>query len=306
MEQAKIKAAKQENGYIDQVTDEDVAAVVSQWTGVPLQQLEKKESQRLLDLEKVLHKRVVGQEEAVKAISRAIRRARSGLKDPNRPIGSFMFLGPTGVGKTELAKALAEAMFGSEEALIRVDMSEYMEKYSTSRLIGSPPGYVGYEEGGQLTEKIRQKPYSVILLDEVEKAHPMMEKRILEELKKAFRPEFLNRIDETVVFKSLDQEQIHEIVKIMSRAVLDRMKEHEIKVKITSAAYDVIGKVGFDPEYGARPIRRALQKEIEDRLAEALLSGQIQLGDTVTIGASKGKITLTVKNPKEEKIPEKV
>ena len=365
LEQAKIKAAKQENGYIDQVTDEDVAAVVSQWTGVPLQQLEKKESQRLLDLEKVLHKRVVGQEEAVKAISRAIRRARSGLKDPNRPIGSFMFLGPTGVGKTELAKALAEAMFGSEEALIRVDMSEYMEKYSTSRLIGSPPGYVGYEEGGQLTEKIRQKPYSVILLDEVEKAHPdvfnillqvlddghltdskgrkvdfrntilimtsnigateireeknvgfnvkdiskdhaMMEKRILEELKKAFRPEFLNRIDETVVFKSLDQEQIHEIVKIMSRAVLDRMKEHEIKVKITLAAYDVIGKVGFDPEYGARPIRRALQKEIEDRLAEALLSGQIQLGDTVTIGASKGKITLTVKNPKEEKIPEKV
>ncbi|MFQ9630222.1 MAG: ATP-dependent Clp protease ATP-binding subunit [Enterococcus avium] len=365
LEQSKIKAAKQENGYIDQVTDEDVAAVVSQWTGVPLQQLEKKESQRLLDLEKVLHKRVVGQEEAVKAISRAIRRARSGLKDPNRPIGSFMFLGPTGVGKTELAKALAEAMFGSEEALIRVDMSEYMEKYSTSRLIGSPPGYVGYEEGGQLTEKIRQKPYSVILLDEVEKAHPdvfnillqvlddghltdskgrkvdfrntilimtsnigateireeknvgfnvkdiskdhaMMEKRILEELKKAFRPEFLNRIDETVVFKSLEQEQIHEIVKIMSRAVLDRMKEHEIKVKITSAAYDVIGKVGFDPEYGARPIRRALQKEIEDRLAEALLSGQIQLGDTVTIGASKGKITLTVKNPKEEKIPEKV
>lgn len=365
LEQAKVKAAKQENGYIDQVTDEDVASVVSQWTGVPLQQLEKKESQRLLDLEKVLHKRVVGQEEAVTAISRAIRRARSGLKDPNRPIGSFMFLGPTGVGKTELAKALAEAMFGSEEALIRVDMSEYMEKYSTSRLIGSPPGYVGYEEGGQLTEKIRQKPYSVILLDEVEKAHPdvfnillqvlddghltdskgrkvdfrntilimtsnigateireeknvgfnvkditkdhaAMEKRILEELKKAFRPEFINRIDETVVFKSLDQEQIHEIVKIMSRSVLDRMKEHEIKVRITAAAYDVIGKVGFDPEYGARPIRRALQKEIEDRLAEALLSGQIQLGDAVTIGASKGKITLTVKNTKEEKIPEKV
>ena len=365
LEQAKIKAAKQENGYLDQVTDEDVAAVVSQWTGVPLQQLEKKESQRLLDLENVLHKRVVGQEDAVKAISRAIRRARSGLKDPNRPIGSFMFLGPTGVGKTELAKALAEAMFGSEEALIRVDMSEYMEKYSTSRLIGSPPGYVGYEEGGQLTEKIRQKPYSVILLDEVEKAHPdvfnillqvlddghltdskgrkvdfrntilimtsnigateireeknvgfnvkditkdhqAMEKRILEELKKAFRPEFLNRIDETVVFKSLDQEQIHEIVKIMSRSILDRMKEHEIQVKITPAAYDVIGKVGFDPEYGARPIRRALQKEIEDRLAEALLSGQIQLGDAVTIGASKGKITLTVKNLKEEKIPEKV
>ncbi len=365
LEQAAITEAKQENGYINRVTDEDVAAVVSQWTGVPLQQLEKKESQRLLDLESVLHKRVVGQDTAVQAISRAIRRARSGLKDPNRPIGSFMFLGPTGVGKTELAKALAEAMFGSEESLIRVDMSEFMEKYSTSRLIGSPPGYVGYEEGGQLTEKIRQKPYSVILLDEVEKAHPdvfnillqvlddghltdakgrkvdfrntilimtsnigateireeknvgfnvkditkdhdLMEKRILEELKKAFRPEFLNRIDETVVFQSLDQEQIHEIVKIMSRSIIERMTEHEIKVKITAAALDVIGKVGFDPEYGARPIRRALQKEVEDRLAEALLSGQIQLGDSVTIGASKGKITLTVRAPKEEKVPQEV
>ncbi|MEO1769166.1 ATP-dependent Clp protease ATP-binding subunit [Candidatus Enterococcus ferrettii] len=365
LERAAITEAKQENGYINRVTDEDVASVVSQWTGVPLQQLEKKESQRLLDLENVLHKRVVGQDTAVKAISRAIRRARSGLKDPNRPIGSFMFLGPTGVGKTELAKALAEAMFGSEEALIRVDMSEFMEKYSTSRLIGSPPGYVGYEEGGQLTEKIRQKPYSVILLDEVEKAHPdvfnillqvlddghltdskgrkvdfrntilimtsnigateireeknvgfnvkditkdhdAMEKRILEELKKAFRPEFLNRIDETVVFQSLDQEQIHEIVKIMSRSIVERMTEHEIKVKITASAFDVIGKVGFDPEYGARPIRRALQKEVEDRLAEALLSGQIQLGDAVTIGASKGKITLTVRAPKEDKIPQEV
>lgn len=365
LQQAAIMEAKQENGYLDQVTDEDVAAVVSQWTGVPLQQLEKKESQRLLDLEKVLHKRVVGQDDAVKAISRAIRRARSGLKDPERPIGSFMFLGPTGVGKTELAKALAEAMFGSEEALVRVDMSEFMEKYSTSRLIGSPPGYVGYDEGGQLTEKIRQKPYSVILLDEVEKAHPdvfnillqvlddghltdskgrkvdfrntilimtsnigateireeknvgfnakditkdhvAMEKRIMEELKKAFRPEFLNRIDETVVFQSLDQEQIHEIVKIMSRSVVERMTEHEIKVKITPAAIDVIGKVGFDPEYGARPIRRALQKEIEDRLAEALLSGQIKLGDHVTIGASKGKITLNVKAPADDRVVEKV
>ncbi|MBV7391949.1 ATP-dependent Clp protease ATP-binding subunit [Enterococcus sp. ALS3] len=360
-----LKEAKQEKGYANEVTEEDVAAVVSQWTGVPLQQLEKKESQRLLDLENVLHKRVVGQEDAVKAISRAIRRARSGLKDPNRPIGSFMFLGPTGVGKTELAKALAEAMFGSEESLIRVDMSEYMEKFSTSRLIGSPPGYVGYDEGGQLTEKIRQKPYAVILLDEVEKAHPdvfnillqvlddgyltdakgrrvdfrntilimtsnigarevreeksvgfgakdimqdhvSMEKRIFEELKRTYRPEFLNRIDETLVFQSLNQDQIHEIVKIMSQSIVERMTEHEIKVKITPAAIDVIGKVGFDPEYGARPIRRALQKEVEDRLAEALLSGLIQLGDSVTIGASKGKITLTVKNATEEKVPAKV
>ncbi|HFM5862425.1 TPA: ATP-dependent Clp protease ATP-binding subunit [Enterococcus faecium] len=353
--------AKQEQGYSDRVTEEDVATVVSEWTGVPLQQLEKKESKRLLELEGLLHERVVGQDEAVKAVSRAIRRARSGLKDPDRPIGSFMFLGPTGVGKTELAKALSEVMFGSEDALIRVDMSEFMEKYSTSRLIGSPPGYVGYDEGGQLTEKIRQKPYSVILLDEVEKAHPdvfnlllqvlddghltdskgrkvdfrntimimtsnigatqireeknvgfnvqdvtkdhkAMQKRILEELKKAFRPEFLNRIDETVVFHSLSKDEIHTIVQIMSKAIIKRLKEQDIQVKITPSAIDVIGKAGFDPEYGARPIRRALQKEIEDRLSEALLGGEIRLGDHVTVGASKGKITLNVRGPKKETV----
>ena len=353
--------AKQEQSYSDRVTEEDVATVVSEWTGVPLQQLEKKESERLLELEGLLHERVVGQDEAVKAVSRAIRRARSGLKDPDRPIGSFMFLGPTGVGKTELAKALSEVMFGSEDALIRVDMSEFMEKYSTSRLIGSPPGYVGYDEGGQLTEKIRQKPYSVILLDEVEKAHPdvfnlllqvlddghltdskgrkvdfrntimimtsnigatqireeknvgfnvqdvtkdhkAMQKRILEELKKAFRPEFLNRIDETVVFHSLSKDEIHTIVQIMSKAIIKRLKEQDIQVKITPSAIDVIGKAGFDPEYGARPIRRALQKEIEDRLSEALLGGEIRLGDHVTVGASKGKITLNVRGPKKETV----
>ena len=353
--------AKQEQGYSDRVTEEDVATVVSEWTGVPLQQLEKKESERLLELEGLLHERVVGQDEAVKAVSRAIRRARSGLKDPDRPIGSFMFLGPTGVGKTELAKALSEVMFGSEDALIRVDMSEFMEKYSTSRLIGSPPGYVGYDEGGQLTEKIRQKPYSVILLDEVEKAHPdvfnlllqvlddghltdskgrkvdfrntimimtsnigatqireeknvgfnvqdvtkdhkAMQKRILEELKKAFRPEFLNRIDETVVFHSLSKDEIHTIVQIMSKAIIKRLKEQDIQVKITPSAIDVIGKAGFDPEYGARPIRRALQKEIEDRLSEALLGGEIRFGDHVTVGASKGKITLNVRGPKKETV----
>ena len=346
--------AKEATGFADQVTAEDVATVVSQWTGVPLQQMEKKESERLLELESILHQRVVGQDEAVQAVARAIRRARSGLKDPDRPIGSFLFLGPTGVGKTELAKTLAEAMFGSEDSLVRVDMSEFMEKYSTSRLIGSPPGYVGYDEGGQLTEKIRSKPYAVILLDEVEKAHPdvfnillqvlddgyltdskgrkvdfrntilimtsnigatqireeknvgfnatditrdhrKMQKRILEELKKAFRPEFLNRIDETVVFRSLDEGEIHQIVKIMSKAIIKRLAEQDIRLKITPAAIDVIGKAGFDPEYGARPIRRALQKEVEDRLSEALLSGQIHLGDQVTIGAKKGKITLTVK-----------
>ena len=351
---------KEASGFADHVTAEDVATVVSQWTGVPLQQMEKKESERLLDLEKILHQRVVGQDEAVKAVARSIRRARSGLKDPNRPIGSFMFLGPTGVGKTELAKTLAEAMFGSEDALIRVDMSEFMEKYSTSRLIGSPPGYVGYDEGGQLTEKVRSKPYSVILLDEVEKAHPdvfnillqvlddghltdskgrkvdfrntilimtsnigatqireeknvgfnvtditkdhgAMQKRILEELKKAFRPEFLNRIDETVVFRSLGEAEIQQIVKIMSKSIVKRLDEQDIHLKITPAANEVIGKAGFDPEYGARPIRRALQKEVEDRLSEALLSGQIHLGDNVTIGAKKGKITLTVKEATEKR-----
>lgn len=352
---------KEASGYQNRVTERDVANVVSQWTGIPLQQLEKKESERLLGLEKFLHHRVVGQDEAVKAVSLAIRRARSGLKDPNRPIGSFMFLGPTGVGKTELAKALAQAMFGNEEALIRVDMSEFMEKYSTNRLIGSPPGYVGYEEGGQLTEKIRQKPYSVVLFDEVEKAHPdvfnvllqvlddghltdskgrkvdfkntilimtsnigatairdeknvgfnvqdlsgnhqAMKKRMMEELKKAFRPEFLNRVDETLVFQSLNQEEIQQIVKIMSRSIVKRLKEQDVHVKITSAAIDVIGKSGFDPEYGARPIRRALQKEVEDLLSEALLSGQIHLGDNVTIGASKGKITLNVKSIQKKEV----
>lgn len=365
LQEVSYKEAKAASGFTDKVTEEDVAAVVSQWTGVPLEQMEKKESQRLLDLEKDLHERVVGQDEAVNAVARSIRRARSGLKDPNRPIGSFMFLGPTGVRKTELAKTLAESMFGEEDALIRLDMSEYMEKYSTSRLIGSPPGYVGYDEGGQLTEKVRSKPYSVILLDEVEKAHPevfntllqvlddgqltdskgrsvdfrntilimtsnigareireetnvgfnvvdvkqdheAMQKRILEELKKAFRPEFLNRVDETIVFRSLEKDEIHEIVKIMSKSVVKRMEEQDIQLKITPAAIDVIGEAGFDPEYGARPIRRALQKEIEDRLSEALLSGEIYFGSRVTIGASKGKITLNVKEPKKEQTLQEV
>ncbi|WP_161878552.1 ATP-dependent Clp protease ATP-binding subunit [Alkalibacterium sp. MB6] len=337
-----------------QVTAHDIAEVVSQWTGIPVNQMEQKESQRLLNLEKVLHERVVGQSEAVVAVSKAIRRARSGLKDPNRPIGSFMFLGPTGVGKTELAKSLAEAMFGSEEALIRVDMSEFMEKHSTSRLVGSPPGYVGYDEGGQLTEKIRQKPYSVILLDEVEKAHPdvfnillqvlddglltdgkgrkvdfkntilimtsnlgatalrdeksvgfgavdkrldyeAMSKRIREELKNAFRPEFLNRVDDTIVFHSLKKEELREIVKLLTKNVVNRMEELGIELKVTSAAMDVIAEEGFDPEYGARPLRRAIQNKIEDRLSESLLAGEISLGDKVTIGASKGDITVKVK-----------
>lgn len=353
IENLKLKEAENEDVYQTEVTEEAIVSVVAQWTGIPLKQLEKKETERLLELEKVLHERVVGQDEAVKAISKAIRRSRSGLSDPNRPIGSFMFLGPTGVGKTELAKTLALTMFGSEDALIRVDMSEFMEKHSTSRLVGSPPGYVGYDEGGQLTERIRQKPYSVILLDEVEKAHPdvfnillqvlddghltdskgrkvnfkntilimtsnigatalrdektvgfaakdasknheAMKSRVLEELKKRFRPEFLNRVDEMLVFHSLTQEELHEIVKIMSQSIIERLKLQKIDLKLTPAAIEVVSKAGFDPEYGARPIRRALQKEVEDKLSDMLLLGEITPNSKVVVGASKGEIQVKV------------
>ncbi|HJE45420.1 ATP-dependent Clp protease ATP-binding subunit [Levilactobacillus namurensis] len=340
--------------YTLDVTGEDVAQVVAEWTGVPLTQLKQTDADRLVNLEKILHQRVVGQDEAVSAVARAIRRARSGLKDPNRPIGSFMFLGPTGVGKTELAKALAAAMFGSEDNMIRVDMSEYMEKYSTSRLIGSAPGYVGYDEGGQLTEKVRQKPYSVVLFDEVEKAHPdvfnlllqvlddgyltdskgrridfrntilimtsnlgatklrdektvgfgatdmadnyhAMADTIRQTLKQSFRPEFLNRIDETVIFHALKKPELHQIVKLMAQKIVQRVAEQDIKLKFTPAAIDAIAKDGYDPEYGARPLRRALQTQVEDQLSESLLSGDIKTNDQVTIGATRGKITVNVK-----------
>ena len=351
--------ASPKTDYIASIGEGDIAEVVSQWTGIPLQQMEKKESERLINLESVLHKRVIGQSEAVSAVARSIRRARSGLKDPRRPIGSFLFLGPTGVGKTELAKTLAEAMFGEQDALVRIDMSEYMEKHSVSRLVGSPPGYVGFDEGGQLTEKIRQRPYAVILLDEIEKAHPdvfnillqvlddghltdskgrkvdfrntviimtsnlgavalreeksvgfgaktvqqnhdAMEKRIREELKNSFRPELLNRIDETIVFHKLQKEELRQIVSIMAKEITSRLQELNITVKITSAVLDVLAEEGFDPEYGARPIRRAIQKKIEDPLSEALLSGEIRFGQQVTIGATKGKITIKGKEKKEK------
>lgn len=350
------KDEEDSNNYRVKVTAEDIAEVVSEWTGVPVTQINRSEGDRLIRLEKILHNRVIGQDEAVKAVSKAIRRARSGLKDPTRPIGSFMFLGPTGVGKTELAKALAEAMFGSEDSMIRIDMSEYMEKYTTSRLIGSPPGYVGYDEGGQLTEKVRNNPYSVVLLDEVEKAHndvfnillqvlddgfltdskgrkvdfrntiiimtsnlgatalrdeksvgfgakdvsddyEAMAAKVRETLKKTFRPEFLNRLDETVVFHLLNKEEIHQIVKLMAKNIIDRIKEQNINLKITPAAIDIVAEAGFDAEYGARPIRRVLQDKIEDLLSEELLAGNIETGATVTIGAKKGEITIKVKNP---------
>ncbi|GDZ84204.1 ATP-dependent Clp protease ATP-binding subunit ClpC [Leuconostoc citreum] len=351
--EAKLADDTQQNYHLH-VTEEDIAEVISQQTGVPLTQLEKNEQQRLVNLEAVLGRRVIGQKAAISAVARAIRRARSGLKDPNRPIGTFMFLGPTGVGKTELAKALAEAMFGSQENMIRIDMSEYQERWSASRLVGSAPGYVGYDEGGQLTEQVRNHPYSVVLLDEAEKAHQdifnlmlqvfddgfltdskgrkvdfrntiiimtsnlgatrlrdeksvgfgavdlknnhaAMAEKIRETLKETFRPEFINRLDEAVVFEPLTKDELHQIVKLMSRTVLQRVAEQGISVKITPAAIDVVASAGFDPEYGARPIRRALQTKIEDVLSEELLRGQITTDTTVTIGAKNGDIRLSIK-----------
>lgn len=354
---------KDSHNYKLKVTGENIAQVVAEWTGVPLTQLKKSESERLVNLEKVLHQRVIGQDEAVTVVVKAIRRARSGLKDPSRPIGSFMFLGPTGVGKTELAKALAAAMFGSEDNMIRIDMSEYMEKYSTSRLIGAAPGYVGYDEGGQLTEKVRQHPYSVVLLDEAEKAHPdvfnlllqvlddgyltdakgrrvdfrntiiimtsnlgatqlqdekevgfgakdmsqdydAMAAAIKQQMRLYFRPEFLNRIDETIIFHSLQKKELHQIVKLMVNDLNKRVSEQGINLKVTPAAIDVIAKLGYNPAYGARPLRRALQDHVEDDLSTGLLSGEINVGDDVTVGAHQGKITFKVKKPDEDKAVE--
>ncbi|WP_223703267.1 ATP-dependent protease ATP-binding subunit ClpC [Sutcliffiella deserti] len=325
-----------------EVTVEDIAMVVSSWTGIPVSKLAQTETDKLLNMESLLHSRVIGQDEAVKAVSKAVRRARAGLKDPKRPIGSFIFLGPTGVGKTELARALAESIFGDEDAMIRIDMSEYMEKHSTSRLVGSPPGYVGYDEGGQLTEKVRRKPYSVILLDEIEKAHPDvfnillqvledgrltdskgrtvdfrntlvimtsnvgadalkrnkyvgfnvqdenqnykdMKGKVMEELKKAFRPEFLNRVDEMIVFHSLEKTHLKEIVTLLSEQLTTRLKEQDIDLELTDAAKEKISIEGYDPEYGARPLRRAIQKHVEDKLSEELLKGTIEKGKKIVM-----------------------
>lgn len=333
------------------VTVDDIAKVVSSWTGVPVTRLAQTETDKLLNMEEILHSRVIGQEEAVIAVAKAVRRARAGLKDPKRPIGSFIFLGPTGVGKTELARALAESIFGDEDAMIRIDMSEYMEKHSTSRLVGSPPGYVGYEEGGQLTEKVRRKPYSVVLLDEIEKAHPDvfnillqvledgrltdskgrvvdfrntilimtsnvgaqalkankyvgfniqdekqdykdMKGKVMEELKRAFRPEFLNRIDETIVFHSLEKKHLKEIVSLMTDQLTVRLKEQEIRLELTDAAKAKIAEEGYDPEYGARPIRRAIQKHVEDYLSEELLKGTVQKGQKVLMDVENGEFTV--------------
>lgn len=336
------------------VGENEIADVVSDWTKIPVKKLAMEESERLMNLEKILHERVVGQDEAVTAVAKAIRRGRVGLKDPKRPIGSFLFLGPTGVGKTELSKALADAMFGSENALIRVDMSEYMEKHSVSKMIGSPPGYVGYEEGGQLSEKVRRNPYSVILFDEIEKAHPdvfnillqvlddghitdstgrkvdfkntviimtsnagaqniispknlgfasdnskehnhaVMKERVMEEVKSIFKPEFLNRIDETIVFHTLTKENIGSIVDILLASINKRIKEQmNMTIKLDEAARNYIIDNGYDEKYGARPLKRALQNKVEDELAEKILEGTFKSGDTVLVGLSDDKLTFS-------------
>ena len=339
-----------------QVVDEgEIADVVSSWTKIPVRKLEEGESQRLKNLESILHERVIGQEEAVTAVAKAIRRGRVGLKDPKRPIGSFLFLGPTGVGKTELSKALAEAMFGTENALIRVDMSEYMEKHSVSKMIGSPPGYVGYDEGGQLSEKVRRNPYSVILFDEIEKAHPdvfnillqvlddghitdaqgrkidfkntviimtsnagaesiispkrlgfgavadekadykVMKDRVMEEVKHIFKPEFINRIDEIIVFHPLNKGHMKDIVTIMLKEIMKRTKEQmNITLSVDEAAKEFLINKGYDEKYGARPLRRTIQSCLEDRLAEEILDGAVKEGDEVLVSQGEAELKFSV------------
>ncbi len=341
----------------DTVTEDEIADVVSSWTGIPVKRLAEEESERLMNMENVLHERVIGQEEAVKAVAKAIRRGRVGLKDPKRPIGSFIFLGPTGVGKTELSKALAEALFGNENSMIRIDMSEYMEKFAVSRLVGSPPGYVGYEEGGQLTEKVRRKPYSVLLFDEIEKAHPdvfnillqilddgrltdsqgrvvdfrntviimtsniggrmitepkrlgfivnedasrnyeEMKNNVMGELKKSFRPEFLNRVDDIIVFHPLDEENIRSIVGIMLQVLVKRLAQNDIKLEVSDEAKAHLAKKGYDPVFGARPLRRSIQSMVEDQLAEKMLDGSVKPGDSVSVTLIDDKLEFEVKKP---------
>ena len=353
---SRMEAWKMKNQQDTQmVTEEEIADIICSWTGIPVARLAQEESERLRNLESVLHERVIGQEDAVRAVARAIRRGRVGLKDPKRPVGSFIFSGPTGVGKTELSKALAEALFGDESQMIRIDMSEYMEKHNVSRLVGSPPGYVGYDEGGQLTEKVRRKPYTVVLFDEIEKAHPDvfnmllqildegrltdstgrtidfrnaiiimtsnvgardivdpkklgfgnfeenatrdyedMKKNVTAELKKTFRPEFLNRVDEMIVFHPLEREEIKRIADLMLAEVTKRMKNNNITISYTEAAKDYVATKGYDKAFGARPLKRTIQEIVEDKLAEGILDGNIKEGDTVNVDFDNGQLSFKV------------
>ncbi len=344
---------ERETGLDSVVDAEDIAEIVSKWTGIPVSRLFEEEAERLLHMEEYLHRRIKGQDEAVRAVSECIRRSRAGLKDPKRPIGSFIFLGPTGVGKTELARALAEFLFDDESAMVRIDMSEYMEKHSVSRLLGAPPGYVGYEEGGQLTEAVRRRPYRVILLDEIEKAHPdvfnvllqiledgrltdaagrtvdfkntviimtsnigsrylkpvnpalseieremeyeLQKQQVLEELKEVFRPELLNRIDEVIVFSPLNEQQIREIVELFVERVREQLAEMGMDLEVTEAARKVLAEQGFDPEYGARPLRRTVQRLIENPLSRAILAGEFKAGDVIVADAPEGSIVFSKK-----------
>jgi ATP-dependent Clp protease ATP-binding subunit ClpB len=337
----------------EEVTDQEIAEIVSKWTGIPVTRLVEGERDKLLRLDSLLHERVIGQDEAVRLVADAVIRARAGIKDPRRPIGSFIFLGPTGVGKTELAKALAAALFDSEEAMVRIDMSEYMEKHSVSRLIGAPPGYVGYEEGGQLTEAVRRKPYSVLLFDEIEKAHhdvfnvllqilddgratdsqgrtvdfkntvvimtsnigsqhllegvtdrgeiaPGAREAVLREMRQHFRPEFLNRVDDIVLFKPLTLEEIEQIVDLMTAELRRRLADRDIGLELTPRARELVAKRGYDPVYGARPLRRYLQSEIETRIARALVAGEALPGASVVVDARDHELVVEIENPESE------
>ncbi|MDX6660011.1 MAG: ATP-dependent Clp protease ATP-binding subunit ClpB, partial [Solirubrobacteraceae bacterium] len=324
---AELEEHERETTYLKEEVDaEDVADVVAKWTGIPVSRLMEGEVEKLIHLEERLHERVVGQDEAVEAVANALRRSRAGLQDPNRPIGSFLFLGPTGVGKTELARALAEFMFDSEDAMVRIDMSEYMEKHSVSRLIGAPPGYVGYDEGGQLTEAVRRRPYSVVLLDEIEKAHPDVFNTLLQVMddgrltdgqgrtvgftnvvlimtsnipggragvEEAFKPEFINRLDDIVEFQPLTREQIGEIVDLQVAKVAARLADRGVVIELSDAARELIGNLGYDPTYGARPLKRVIQKRLVDKLALALLEGEFTEGDTVRVDAADGELVFT-------------
>jgi len=340
---------------------------VAMWTGVPVMQIAQEESQRLLQMEEVLHQRIIGQNEAIEAISKAVRRARAGLKDPHRPVGSFIFLGPTGVGKTELNKALAEFLFGSEDALIQIDMSEFMERHSVSRLVGAPPGYVGYDDAGQLTEAVRRRPYSIVVFDEIEKAHPEahnmllqimeeghladargrkvdfrnaivvmtsnlgaelimhqtelgfatkrdegqeerlayqeMHKKLTDALRKEFRPEFINRVDSIIVFHALTMDQIKQIVDLELAKVATRLEAYSISLQASEAARVLLAELGYDPEMGARPLRRVIQSKVEDRLSDALLTGEFADGDSISVDVADGELVLKPGEPADEEEP---